>query len=59
MGRFKLGSTVVLTFAADAVEFLPNNYPGSVTRMEVLLLKKYLAKRTNFPRNVVVKEMTC
>ncbi len=33
MGRFKLGSTVVLTFAPNAVEFLPNNYPGSVTRM--------------------------
>ncbi len=33
MGRFKLGSTVVLTFAEDAIEFLPNNYPGSVTRM--------------------------
>ncbi len=33
MGRFKLGSTVVLTFEKDQVEFLPTNYPGSVTRM--------------------------
>lgn len=33
MGRFKLGSTVVLTFAKDAVDFLPTNYPGAVTRM--------------------------
>lgn len=33
MGRFKLGSTVVLTFAKDTVEFLPTNYPGAVTRM--------------------------
>lgn len=33
MGRFKLGSTVVLTFAKDAVDFLPTNYPGAITRM--------------------------
>lgn len=33
MGRFKLGSTVVLTFAKDSVDFLPTNYPGAVTRM--------------------------
>lgn len=33
MGRFKLGSTVVLTFAKDQIEFLPTNFPGSVTRM--------------------------
>lgn len=33
MGRFKLGSTVVLTFAKDAVELLPTNFPGAVTRM--------------------------
>lgn len=33
MGRFKLGSTVVLAFEKDQVEFLPTNYPGSVTRM--------------------------
>jgi len=33
MGRFKLGSTVVLTFAKNSVELLPTNYPGAVTRM--------------------------
>lgn len=33
MGRFKLGSTVVLTFAKGAVELLPTNFPGAVTRM--------------------------
>ncbi|MBL8026242.1 MAG: phosphatidylserine decarboxylase [Fibrobacteres bacterium] len=33
MGRFKLGSTVVLTFAKDAVKLLPTNNPGAVTRM--------------------------
>ncbi|WP_348734275.1 archaetidylserine decarboxylase [Rheinheimera texasensis] len=33
MGRFKLGSTVVLTFAKDAIELLPTNFPGAVTRM--------------------------
>lgn len=33
MGRFKLGSTVVLTFAENRIELLPTNYPGAVTRM--------------------------
>ncbi|WP_419569619.1 archaetidylserine decarboxylase [Rheinheimera sp.] len=33
MGRFKLGSTVILAFPAGQVEFLPNQYPTSVTRM--------------------------
>lgn len=33
MGRFKLGSTIVMTFAKDAIELLPTNFPGAVTRM--------------------------
>lgn len=33
MGRFKLGSTVILAFAEGQIEFLPNQYPTSVTRM--------------------------
>ncbi|HBN89127.1 MULTISPECIES: archaetidylserine decarboxylase [Rheinheimera] len=33
MGRFKLGSTVVLAFAADKLSFLDDQKPGSVTRM--------------------------
>jgi phosphatidylserine decarboxylase len=33
MGRFKLGSTVVLTFSKGAVELLSSNYPGASTRM--------------------------
>lgn len=33
MGRFKLGSTVILAFAPDQIEFLPQQYPGAVTRM--------------------------
>ncbi|MCC5853271.1 MAG: phosphatidylserine decarboxylase [Alkalimonas sp.] len=33
MGRFKLGSTVVLAFAPDQLAFLPEQEPGSVTRM--------------------------
>lgn len=40
MGRFKLGSTVVLTFAENVIEFLPNNYPGSVTRMGTAFAEK-------------------
>lgn len=33
MGRFKLGSTVVLAFAADKLQFLPELEAGTVTRM--------------------------
>ncbi|MBV2130748.1 archaetidylserine decarboxylase [Arsukibacterium indicum] len=33
MGRFKLGSTVVLAFPAGKVEFLADQQPGTVTRM--------------------------
>ncbi|MDX1391390.1 MAG: archaetidylserine decarboxylase [Rheinheimera sp.] len=33
MGRFKLGSTVILAFAADKVSFLAQYQPRSVTRM--------------------------
>ena len=33
MGRFKLGSTVVLAFAADKLSFLNDQKPGTVTRM--------------------------
>ncbi len=33
MGRFKLGSTVILAFAPDQIEFLAQQYPGAVTRM--------------------------
>ncbi|MDX3773111.1 archaetidylserine decarboxylase [Chromatiaceae bacterium AAb-1] len=33
MGRFKLGSTVVLAFPAEVLEFLPDQQPGTVTRM--------------------------
>jgi phosphatidylserine decarboxylase len=33
MGRFKLGSTVVLAFPADKVAFLADQQPGTVTRM--------------------------
>lgn len=33
MGRFKLGSTVVLAFAADKLSFLNDQKPGKVTRM--------------------------
>ncbi|MDP2716404.1 archaetidylserine decarboxylase [Rheinheimera sp.] len=33
MGRFKLGSTVVLAFAADKLQFLADQQPGTVTRM--------------------------
>ncbi|RUO76597.1 phosphatidylserine decarboxylase [Idiomarina tyrosinivorans] len=33
MGHFKLGSTVVMTFAKDAIEFDPALQAGSVTRM--------------------------
>ncbi|MDP4527555.1 archaetidylserine decarboxylase [Alkalimonas delamerensis] len=33
MGRFKLGSTVVLAFAPEQLAFLPEQEPGSVTRM--------------------------
>ena len=33
MGRFKLGSTVVLAFAADKVQFAADQQPGTVTRM--------------------------
>ena len=33
MGRFKLGSTVVLAFAADKLSFLDDQKPGTVTRM--------------------------
>lgn len=42
MGRFKLGSTVILAFAPDQVEFLPQQYPGAVTRMgEAFAAKKH------------------
>jgi phosphatidylserine decarboxylase len=41
MGRFKLGSTVILAFAPDKIEFLPQQYPGAVTRMgEAFAAKK-------------------
>lgn len=33
MGRFKLGSTVVLAFAPGSINFLPEQQPGTVTRM--------------------------
>ncbi|SEA06370.1 archaetidylserine decarboxylase [Alkalimonas amylolytica] len=33
MGRFKLGSTVVLAFAPEQLEFLTEQQPGSITRM--------------------------
>ncbi|MDP5191215.1 phosphatidylserine decarboxylase, partial [Rheinheimera baltica] len=33
MGRFKLGSTVVLAFAADKLSFLDDQQPGTLTRM--------------------------
>ncbi|MCC5451335.1 archaetidylserine decarboxylase [Rheinheimera sp. UJ51] len=33
MGRFKLGSTVILAFPAGKVAFLADQQPGSVTRM--------------------------
>lgn len=33
MGRFKLGSTVVSTFAPNMVEFAPNAEPGTVTKL--------------------------
>jgi phosphatidylserine decarboxylase len=33
MGRFKLGSTVVLTFAKGAISLHPSNTPGTVTQM--------------------------
>jgi phosphatidylserine decarboxylase len=33
MGRFKLGSTVVSTFAPNMVEFSPSAEPGTVTRL--------------------------
>mgnify|MGYP006187311207 CR=1 FL=1 len=33
MGRFKLGSTVVLAFPANKLQFLDDQQPGTVTRM--------------------------
>lgn len=33
MGRFKLGSTVILAWGADVAEFLASETPGKVTRM--------------------------
>ncbi len=33
MGRFKLGSTVILAFAKDQIEFLAGQNPATVTRM--------------------------
>jgi len=33
MGRFKLGSTVILAFPANSMAFLPEQQPGTVTRM--------------------------
>ncbi len=33
MGRFKLGSTIVMTFAEDAIEWHEDMTPGQVTRM--------------------------
>ena len=33
MGRFKLGSTVITTFAPDMIEFNPNAESGTVTRL--------------------------
>jgi phosphatidylserine decarboxylase len=42
MGRFKLGSTVILAFVPDQIEFLPQQYPGAVTRMgEAFAAKKH------------------
>lgn len=37
MGHFKLGSTVVLTFPEDAIDFADELEPGSVTRMGKVL----------------------
>lgn len=37
MGHFKLGSTVVLTFPEDAIDFDDDLEPGSVTRMGEIL----------------------
>lgn len=33
MGRFKLGSTVVLAFAQGSIDFLAEQQPGTITRM--------------------------
>ncbi len=33
MGRFKLGSTVILAFQAGQIEFTDKQYPTAVTRM--------------------------
>jgi phosphatidylserine decarboxylase len=33
MGRFKLGSTVILAFAKNEIEWLPGQFAGAVTRM--------------------------
>ncbi|WP_341502103.1 archaetidylserine decarboxylase [Gallaecimonas sp. GXIMD4217] len=40
MGRFKLGSTVVMLFGEDAVEFADNLAPGVTTRMGELFCRK-------------------
>ena len=39
MGHFKLGSTVVLTFAKDAIEFDDDLEPLSTTRMGEIMAK--------------------
>ncbi|HLV48297.1 MAG TPA: archaetidylserine decarboxylase, partial [Aliidiomarina sp.] len=39
MGRFKLGSTVIMTFAEDAIEWHDDVTPGQVTRMGAVLGK--------------------
>lgn len=33
MGRFKLGSTVILAFPHGSIDFLADQQPGTVTRM--------------------------
>ncbi|MCC5825139.1 archaetidylserine decarboxylase [Alkalimonas sp.] len=43
MGRFKLGSTVVLAFAPEQLEFLAEQQPGSVTRMGAPFAKRLTA----------------
>ncbi|MEE2023982.1 MULTISPECIES: archaetidylserine decarboxylase [Alkalimonas] len=40
MGRFKLGSTVVLAFAPEQLEFLADQQPGSTTRMGAAFAKR-------------------
>lgn len=40
MGRFKLGSTVVLAFAPEQLEFLAEQQPGTSTRMGTAFAKR-------------------